>query len=67
MFEEDNVSCFRNKLGDMYNETFLLTEYKRKQKDMEMPWIDDPPFKEMVREKGFVRVAEVTREFNKTR
>jgi len=35
MFEEDYVACFRNELGDIYNETFPLTEDKRKQKDRE--------------------------------
>jgi hypothetical protein len=29
MFEEDNMACFQNKLGDMYNETFPLTEEKK--------------------------------------
>jgi hypothetical protein len=52
MFEEGNVACFWNELGDMYKEIFLLTEDKRRQKDREMPWIDKPQFKEMVREKG---------------
>ena len=42
MFEESNVACFWNELGDMYNEIFPLTEDKRRQKDREMPWIDDP-------------------------
>jgi hypothetical protein len=55
MFEEGNVACFRNELGDLYNETFPLTEDKRSQKDREMPWIDDPQFKEMVKEKEIVR------------
>jgi hypothetical protein len=32
-----------------------------------MPWKDDPQFKEMVREKEIMRLAEVTREVNKTR
>ena len=34
-FREDYVACFRNELGDIYNETFPLTEDKRKQKDRE--------------------------------
>jgi hypothetical protein len=52
MFVEGNVACFRNELEDMYNEIFPLTEDKRRQKDKEMLWIDDPQFKEMAIEKG---------------
>ena len=36
MLEEDYVACFRNELGDIYNETFPLTEDKRKER-WEMP------------------------------
>jgi hypothetical protein len=49
---EDNVARFRNEFRDVYNEVFPLTEDKRKQKDKEKPWLDDPQFKVMVREKG---------------
>jgi predicted RNA-binding protein with EMAP domain len=55
---------------------------KRKQKDRDKPWLDDPEFKVIVREKGELysrkvkgqervgdreRLAEVTKEVNRTR
>jgi hypothetical protein len=49
---EGNVARFRNKFRDIYNEVFPVTEDKRKQKDREKPWLDDPQFKAMEREKG---------------
>jgi len=48
----DNVARFRNEFRDVYNEVFPLTEDKRKPKDKEKPWLDDPQFKAMIREKG---------------
>jgi hypothetical protein len=59
-----------------------VREDKRKQKDREKPWLDDLEFKVIVREKGELysrkvkgqeqerdreRLAEVTREVNRTR
>jgi hypothetical protein len=49
---EDNVAHFRNMFRDIYNEVFPLTEDEKKPKDREKPWLDDPQFKAMVREKG---------------
>ena len=66
----------------MYNVAFPMTKDKRRQKDREKPWLDNPQFKEWVREKGELysrkvkgreregdceRLAEVTREVNRTR
>jgi hypothetical protein len=39
MFVEGNI---RNKLWDIYNEAFPLTEDKRKQKEREKSWLDNP-------------------------
>jgi hypothetical protein len=59
-----------------------VVEDKRKRKDREKPWLDDPEFKVIVREKGELyhrevkgqeregdreRLAEVPREVNRTR
>jgi hypothetical protein len=66
----------------LYNVAFPVKEDKRKQKDREKPWLDDPEFKDIVREKGepYCRkvkgqeregdlegLAEVTKEVNRTR
>ena len=79
---EDNAARFRNEFRDLYNVAFPVTEDKRGQKDREKPWLDDPQFKAMVREKGELfsrkvkgreqegdreRLAEVTKEVNRTR
>jgi hypothetical protein len=79
---EDNMARFRNEFRDVCNEVFPLTEDKRKPKDKEKPWLDDPQFKAMVRENGELfsrkvkgreqegdqeKLAEVTTEVNKTR
>jgi hypothetical protein len=78
---EGNVARFQNELRDIYNEVFLVADDKRKQKDMEKPWLDDPHFKAIVSEKEELfsrkvkrreqvgdqeRLAEVTREVNRT-
>jgi hypothetical protein len=79
---EDNAARFRKKFWDMYNVAFPVKQNKRKQKDRENPWLDDPDFKVIVREKGELysrkvkgqererdreRLAEVTKEVNRTR
>jgi hypothetical protein len=66
----------------MYNVAFPVVEDRRKQKDREKPWLDDPEFKVIVREKGelytrkvkrqeregdWERLAEVTKKVNRTR
>ena len=78
----DNVARFRNEFRDVYNEVFSVFENKKKQKDREKPWLDDPDFKVIVREKGKLysrkvkgqeqdgdreRLAEVTKEVNRVR
>jgi hypothetical protein len=77
---EGNVARFRNEFRDVYNEVFPLIEDERKTK--EKPWLNDPQFKVMFKEKGELfsrkvkgreqegdreRLAEVAREVNKTR
>jgi hypothetical protein len=77
---EDNAARFRNEFRDLYNVAFPVKEDKRKQKDREKLWLDDPKF--IVREKGErysrkvkgqeqdgdrERLAEVTKEVNRTR
>jgi hypothetical protein len=79
---ENNMAQFRNEFRDMYNVAFPVVEDKRKQKDRDKPWLDDPNFNVIVREKrelysrkvkGQERVgdrerrAEVTKEVNRTR
>jgi hypothetical protein len=79
---KDNVAQFWNKFQDMYNVAFPVVEDRRKQKDREKPWLDDPEFKVIVREKGELhsrkvkgqewegdreRLVEVTKEVNRTR
>jgi hypothetical protein len=49
---EDNAAQFRNKFRDMYNMAFPVVEDKRKKKDRDKPWLDDPEFKVIVRKKG---------------
>jgi predicted RNA-binding protein with EMAP domain len=66
----------------MYNVAFPVVENKKKQKDRDKPWLDDPEFKVIVKEKGELysrnvkgreqvggreRLAEVTKEVNRTR
>jgi hypothetical protein len=46
--EEDNAARFRNKFRDMYNVAFPVVEDKRRQKDREKPWLDDPEFKVII-------------------
>jgi hypothetical protein len=82
MFVEGNMAHFRNELGDKANEAFPLTEDKKKKKDREKAWLDDPQFMEIVMAKGELfsrmvkgweqeedheRLTEVTREIYKTR
>jgi hypothetical protein len=79
---EDNAAWFRNEFRDLYNVAFPVREDKKKQKDREKPWLDDPEFKVIVREKGelysrkvkgqeqegdWERLTEVTKEVNRTR
>jgi hypothetical protein len=79
---EDNAARFRNEFRDLYNVAFPVKEDKRKQKDREKPWLDEPEFKVIVREKGelysrkvkgqeqegdWERLAEVITEVNRTR
>jgi hypothetical protein len=49
---EDNATRFRNEFRDLYNVAFPVKEDERKQKEREKPWLDDPEFKVIVREKG---------------
>jgi hypothetical protein len=49
---EDNAARFRNEFRDLYNVAFPVKEDKRKQKDRVKPWLDDPEFKVIVKEKG---------------
>jgi hypothetical protein len=79
---EDNAARFRNEFRELYNVAFPVKEDKKKQKDREKPWLDDPEFKVIVREKGELysrkvegqkqegdreRLAEVTRDVNRSR
>jgi hypothetical protein len=76
---EGNVARFRNEFRDIYNKVFPITEDNRRWKDREKPWLDNPRFKAMLREKGELfsrkvrrreqegdreKLAEVTREVN---
>jgi hypothetical protein len=78
----DNAARFRNEFRDMYNVAFPVREDRKKKKDRKKPWLDDPGFKVIVREKGVIysikvkgqeregdreRLAEVTREENRAR
>jgi hypothetical protein len=49
---EDNVAWFWTEFRDMYNVAFPVREDRKKNKDREKPWLDDPGFKVIVREKG---------------
>jgi hypothetical protein len=79
---EDNAARFRNEFRDIYTVAFPVREDKKKKKDREKLWLDDPRFKVIVREKGELysrkvkgqeregdreRLAEVTKEVNRTR
>ena len=78
----DNVARFRNGFRDLYDGSFPVAQGKRRRIDEEKPWLDDPGFKELVKEKGSLysrklrgklregegeRLAEVTKEVNSTR
>jgi uncharacterized protein YhfF len=41
MFVECNMGLFQNKLGDIYDEAFHLTEDKRKQKERKKSWLEN--------------------------
>jgi hypothetical protein len=49
---EGNAAQFRNKFRYIYNVAFPVREDKKKKKDSEKPWLDDPGFKVIVRGKG---------------
>ena len=49
---EANVAVFRNTFRDMYEEAFPWVEDKRRKRDVEKLWLDDPEFKGLVEEKG---------------
>jgi hypothetical protein len=48
---EDNAARFRKEFQDLYNVAFPVKEDKRRWKDREKLWLDDPGFKVIVREK----------------
>ena len=48
----DNMARFRNGFRDMYDGSFPVARGKKRRVDEEKPWLDDPGFKELVREKG---------------
>ena len=48
----DNMARFRNGFRDMYDGSFPVAQGKKRRVDEEKPWLDDPGFKELVREKG---------------
>ena len=77
----DNVAQFRNGFWDIYDGSFLVEQGKRKRLDEKL-WLDDPGFKQVVRENGdlyskklkgklgegeWERLAKVIREVNSTR
>ena len=79
---EYNIGKFRNEFRDMYDECFPWTESKKRKRDMEKPWLDEPEFKNLVEEKAELykkkvkglldekqvqRLEEVNKEVNKLR
>ena len=79
---ETNVARFRNQFRDMYDAAFPWTKAKKRGRDIEKPWLDDPEFKLLVEEKGTLysrsikgalddqgkaRLTEVCREVNRAR
>ena len=52
MGAEANVARFRNEFRDMYDKAFPWVKNKRKKRDEEKPWLDDPELKSLVAEKG---------------
>ena len=79
---EGNVARFRNEFRDLYDAAFPVARGKKSRRDVEKPWLDEPEFKELVREKEVLysrkirgqqqvgdgdRLAEVNREVNRTR
>ena len=79
---EENAARFGDEFRDLYDRCFPVARRKRRRKDVEKPWLDDPDFKQLVDEKGDlysrklrgrltvegeVRLREVQREVNGAR
>ena len=56
---EANVGRFRNQFRDLYDSAFPWVENKRKRKDEEKPWLDDPGFKAQVVRKSHLYTKKI--------